>query len=442
MSSLTEAILFFRDDDIVKEMYFSEFEAVLDDVVGVPDFAGEQLQAVFVQINGALKVTGAVFFTISFDKRGRIAGSWNIPLRHLLDHANFGPDLGAGMIRVACRSACPVSWYRQQLWDPEMENNQTFIAISVAVQRNRLGIVSDEASAPTAAAVSPFFQESAPPAPPAARADSVDAAQPIFHRAYRARLKALRQAEQLRLATQAERFETLAEKQAEQFAEKLAATEKALARATKTGAELEARCRQLQTQMTKQQAELESRNAEYEALLEKGGEAAQSELDALKTGYQERLQRELERLAADYEERLRKRETELYQRATEIVGLRDELGRLREQNNELMLKDDNAILTEMAEKGVVFVAYHPGIEHLVIDRHDMPAYLRDPQAYAAERCEVSLEQYQRWLVHYSLPVCCYQDERGEYCGQPLDKVMKPKLFRSGDSDRCEAHKLG
>ena len=27
MSSLTEAILFFRDDDIVKEMYFSEFEA-------------------------------------------------------------------------------------------------------------------------------------------------------------------------------------------------------------------------------------------------------------------------------------------------------------------------------------------------------------------------------------------------------------------------------
>ena len=442
MSSLTEAILFFRDDNIVKEMYFSEFEAVLDDVVGVPDFAGEQLQAVFLQINGALKITGAVFFTISFDQRGRIVSSWNIPLRHLLDHASFGPDLGAGMIRVACRSACPVSWYRQQLWDPLMEDNQTFSAISMAVQRNRLGIVSEAGAAPGAAAVSPFFQERAPQQQSVVRDDSADAQRPAFHRGYRVRLKALRQAEKLRLATQAERFEALAEKQAEQFSRKLAAVEEQLAAAISARVELEAHCRQLQAQLARQQTTLDSRNAEYEALLKKRGEAEQGEVDALISGYQERLERELERQSAGYEEQLRKRETELYQRATEIVGLRDELGRLREQNNELMLKDDSAILAEMAEKGVVFVAYHPGIEHLVIDRQDMPAYLRDPQAYAAERCEVSLEHYQRWLIHYRLPVCCHQDERGEYCGQPLEKLMKPKLFRSGDSDRCDAHKLG
>lgn len=440
MSSLTEAILFLRDDDVVKEMYFSEFEAVLDDVVGVPDFAGEQLQAVFVQINGALKITGAVFFIISFDKRGRIAGSWNIPLRHLLDHANFGPDLGAGMIRVACRSACPVSWYRQQLWDPVMDNNQTFSAISLAVQRNRLGIVSDEVFS-REAEISPFFQTKAavtasPSSPTAA------SAQPVFHRRYRARLKALRQAEQLRLATQAERFEARQEQQAEQFSRKLADLETALAESENAASTLDSRCRQLQAQLSEQQALLDSRNADYEALLEKGGESAQQELDVLKASYQQGQARELERQAAAYEERLRMRETELYQRATEIVGLRDELGRLREQNNELMLQDDSAILSEMAEKGVVFVAFHPGIEHLVIDRHDMPAYLRDPQAYAAERCEVSLAHYQSWLVHYRLPVCCFQDERGEYCGQPLDKVMKPKLFRAGDSDRCDVHKHG
>ena len=141
MGGLREAVIFFSDHAVVKEMFFVEFEAVLDDVVGIPDFANSELRAAFVQIDDKLSVLGLVLFSISFDSRGRVAGHWNIPLRHLLDHASFGPDLGAGPVRVACRSACPVAWYRRQLWDPDAG---TFNQISTAVMRNRLGIIVEE----------------------------------------------------------------------------------------------------------------------------------------------------------------------------------------------------------------------------------------------------------------------------------------------------------
>ena len=97
MGALTEAVVFFKDDSVAKEMFFSEFEAVLDDVVGIADFAGDEVQAAFVQIEDSLKILGAVFFTISFDTRGRVTGNWNIPLRHLLDHASLvsPPTLGS-----------------------------------------------------------------------------------------------------------------------------------------------------------------------------------------------------------------------------------------------------------------------------------------------------------------------------------------------------------
>ena len=78
----------------------------------------------------------------------------------------------------------------------------------------------------------------------------------------------------------------------------------------------------------------------------------------------------------------------------------------------------------------------------MIDREEMPSYLRDPQSFAAHRCEVSVERYQRWLQHYRLPICRHQNPAGEYCGQPLIKVMRPKLFREGESDRCKDHRGG
>ena len=136
---------------------------------------------------------------------------------------------------------------------------------------------------------------------------------------------------------------------------------------------------------------------------------------------------------------MRDRERELYLRAKEIVDLRRELSVLREQNRGLMLNSDNQLLQTMSEKGVVFVAYHPGVEHLVISQDEMPGYLNDPLAYVASRCEVPDGQYHEWLAHYRLPICRHRDSNGQYCGEPIPKIMRPRLFRPGESDRCHEH---
>ena len=41
-----EAVVFFEDGAVSKEMTYSEFEAILDGVVGMDDFAGDTLKAV------------------------------------------------------------------------------------------------------------------------------------------------------------------------------------------------------------------------------------------------------------------------------------------------------------------------------------------------------------------------------------------------------------
>lgn len=439
LGGLREAVIFFSDLAVVKEMFFVEFEAVLDDVVGIPDFANSELRAAFVQIDDKLSVLGLVLFSISFDSRGRVAGHWNIPLRHLLDHASFGPDLGAGPIRVACRSACPVAWYRRQLWDPDAG---TFNQISTAVMRNRLGIIVEERGKQRAGAgnVANFFKAadkklstqgvSSPASLPSA---------PVFHRRYRQKLRAARHAEKLTLAAQAESFNSALEAQAEGFTRQLREREALIQQQKAKLDELLKTEQELQGHLDRQQRLMQEKTQELEALVIKGGQDSERQMLELRKSYAEDLERRLHTQSISLEEALHKRERELYQRATEIVELRGELSSLREKNRALMIGSDDKLLKTMVEKGVVFVAYHPGVEHLVIAQDEMPRYLRDPVAYVASRCEVSSAEYRDWLAHYRLPICRATDDDMQYCGQPIKKVMRPMLFRPGETDRCQHH---
>ncbi|MBQ0796707.1 hypothetical protein [Zhongshania sp.] len=451
MGALTEAVVFFKGSDVVKEMFFAEFEAVLDDVVGIPDFASDEIQAAFVQIEDTLVVTGVVFFIISFDGRGRVTGHWNIPLRHLLDHASYGPDLGAGPIRVACRSACPVAWYRRQLWDPDTGAHGTFSRISAAATRNRLGIISESGNRVIPRGnVSDFFKTQAEvkatPAPvdqaqpqsqPPSQAQPKSA--PVFHRRYRRKLLAIRSAEQLKLATQAETYTSALESQAEEFTRQLRERELLIKDQKAKLEDLSKLEQEVQSRLDKQQRLLHQKTEELEALLSRGGHDYQEQMEELRKEYAEELDRRLKDQALQLEDTLHRRERELYDRSTEIVELRGELSTLREQNRTLMVDSDDKLLKTMVEKGVVFIAYHPGVEHLVISQEEMPEYLREPLLYVASRCEVSDAQYREWLAHYRLPICRATDDDMQYCGQPIKKVMRPMLFRSGESDRCHEH---
>jgi hypothetical protein len=438
---LTEAVIFFKGAVVVKEMFFAEFEAVLDDVVGIPDFASDEIQAAFVQIDETLRVTGVVFFTISFDSRGKVTGQWNIPLRHLLDHASCGPDLGAGPIRVACRSASPVAWYRRQLWDPDTSAAGTFSLISTAVLRNRLGIISERADRVVSREnVSNFFKTPANGPPQSECLTRTDAvAGPVFHRRYRSKLRAIRSAEQLKLATQAEAFRSALESQAEDFTRQLRDRESLIGDQKAKLDELLILEQEVQSRLDRQQRLMHQKTEDLEALFETGGQDYQGQMAELRKEYAEELERRLKDQAFNLEDTLRRREQELYDRATEIVGLRGELSTLRDQNRMLMVDSDDKLLKAMVEKGVVFIAYHPGVEHLVISQDEMPEYLLEPLAYVASRCEVSDAQYREWLAHYRLPICRATDDENQYCGQPIKKVMRPMLFRAGESDRCHEH---
>jgi len=441
LGALTEAVIFFKDENVVKEMFFAEFEAVLDDVVGIPDFASDEVHAAFIQIDDALRVTGVVFFIIGFNAHGKVTGHWNIPLRHLLDHASYGPDLGAGAIRVACRSACPVAWYRRQLWDPDTAVAGTFSRISAAVLRNRLGIIVDrrEQAVPREN-VADFFKASAAIPWAATDVQAVESKPtPVFHRRYRLKLRAMRSAEQLTLATQAESYISALEAQAEDFTRQLRDRELLIKDQKAKLDELLRGEQEVQARLDRQQRLMHQKTEELESLLERGGQDYQRQMTELRNEYAEELERRLKDQAINLEDALHRRERELYNRATEIVELRGELSTLREQNRTLMVDSDDKLLKTMVEKGVVFIAYHPGVEHLVISQDEMPEYLRDPLVYVASRCEVSDTLYREWLAHYRLPICRATDDDMQYCGQPIKKIMRPMLFRSGESDRCHDH---
>ncbi|WVM93440.1 hypothetical protein ULG90_05765 [Halopseudomonas pachastrellae] len=115
---LTEAVMFFSERGISKEMLFPEFEALLDGLVASPEFADETVEAVFLQINARLQVRAAVFFTLDFDLDGYVNRLWNMPLRQIAERAERGPDMGGGPIRLVCLGYNKQPQYRPMLWKP------------------------------------------------------------------------------------------------------------------------------------------------------------------------------------------------------------------------------------------------------------------------------------------------------------------------------------
>ena len=147
-SSVTsEAILFFDHRGISKSMLYADFEAILDGMVGVPEFADKEVRGAYCLVNGQLRVRSLVLFTIDFDEDGMADTTWNVPLRHLAEHAGQGPDMGAGPVRLACRSQCPVAWHQDQMWDPGMKPGANdFIAIRDSIRERgpKMGLEMDD----------------------------------------------------------------------------------------------------------------------------------------------------------------------------------------------------------------------------------------------------------------------------------------------------------
>lgn len=431
-STTNEAVLFFDETGIAKEMLYGEFEAVLDNVVGITDFAGREIRAVYLLIDGKLQIQAACFFLISFEKDGSADKRWNIPLRHLVEQAGKGPDLGAGPIRLACRSQCPVSWHERHLWDPLPVNNvNPFHLLKLAIKENRLGILEVEEPKPVATANAVTVSGQA-----LASVDDVrETLSRQFRQEYKRRVAAMKEDFRLQLAGMKNQFEEELKAVRRAQHSVLAESQEGIQSVKALLRDEKRRNQQLQTQLDDQLAAVEQLRQELSSHAGVDSDA----IEALRHQYEVELSGRLEQATQELKEHLDRRDVELFYRDEQINSLRDEILRLRQERDALIGGGGDQLLKQLTGAGITFVAYHPGLDYLTIPPADIPVYLEAPYAYVAERCGVSEQDYQNWLAHYELPVCNHADEHGHRCGLPVGKVSRPGHFVAGESDRCTRH---
>jgi hypothetical protein len=86
-------------------------------------------------------VQAVVLFLFRVNEQGYVDPAFNLPLDYMAEHAGEGPDLGSGIINLACRSQCPVPWHGINLWQPATgAETHPAMLVQKAVWRNRLGL--------------------------------------------------------------------------------------------------------------------------------------------------------------------------------------------------------------------------------------------------------------------------------------------------------------
>lgn len=437
---MVEAVLFFNDGSICKEMLYPEFEAVLDGVVALPEFADRQMHAVYVMINPRLQVRAAVFFCLDFNDDGSADAGWNIPLRQLAERTGRGPDMGAGPIRLACRSQCPVSWHQMHMWDPKVgpERND-LVVLRETIKRNQLGLLVEEET-PQAVpaerlqmvAEDTWYAAEAGKDAAAKRSESHEREQrqkaALLIKQQRQRitnLERLREEDALKLTA-------AAEKERKALQEEIRTLQQKLQQQTELSASLHA-------QMTAQGESFQKAREEMSKQLRALEVSGRVEIGAAREQFEHEAQARIAAAIAEYKEQVAIRDVELAYRNELDAQLEEEIQRLKAECETLRHSGDR-VLEELSRQGVVFMAYHPGAGHLTIALRDLARYRANPLAYAAAKCFVSEEQYRQWLEHYQKPACVAALSSGERCAMPLDKIDAPSRFVIGESNCCARHR--
>nr|WP_298143972.1 chromosome partitioning protein ParA [uncultured Pseudomonas sp.] len=441
-AQMVEAVMFFNEQGgICKEMLLPEFEALLDGVVNLPEFADQQLRVAYVLINPRLLIKSLVFFYLDFDERGAPDAGWNIPLQHLAERAGRGPDLGAGPIRLACRSQCPVSWHQMHLWDPNLAPGKNDLTLlRDAVKRNSLGLLIDDDSTQ---AVAPerlhMASEDKWYAPDAAQ-EIADIATEKLDRDQRQKAAQLIKQQRLRIAsvTQAHEEELAKLKLAnDQQSKNLQAQIHGLHQALQQQEALNASLKeQLAAQAASFQASREEMTEQLRALEHHG----RNKGDVLRSQLEAEMKAKIAAAVVEYKEQIAIRDVELAYSKEQDGQLQREIERLKREHDEQAGQSGEQILERLSRLGVVFVVYHPGAGHLTIALQDIARYQDNPMAYVAAKCFVSEAQYSQWLGHYQQPSCEARLPNGERCSIPIDRVDTPSRFVLGESNCCARHK--
>ncbi|MGE8496030.1 MAG: chromosome partitioning protein ParA [Pseudomonas sp.] len=441
---MVEAVMFFSErGGICKQMFFPEFEALLDGVVNMPEFADEQMRVAYVVINPRLLIKAVVFFYLDFDERGAPDKGWNIPLQHLAERAGRGPDMGAGPIRLACRSQCPVSWHQMHLWDPSLAPGQNdLVLLRETIKRNSLGVLVEDDSAQ---AVAPERLQMASEeqwyAPDPAKEVAEKLAEKM-EQEHRVKTAQLIKQQRLRIASLSQQHEEELAKfrlAGEEQSKNLQAQIHGMHQALRQQEELNA---SLKTQLAAQASSFQSSREEMSEQLRAIERSGRTESDILRAQFDGEMKAKIASAVVEYKEQIAIRDVELAYRNEQDAQTQQELERLKRERDALTNQGGDQILERLAKLGVVFVVYHPGAGHLTIALQDIARYQDNPMAYAAAKCFVTEEQYRHWLAHYQQPTCEASLPSGERCAIPIDRVDTPSRFAVGDSNCCARHKAG
>jgi len=393
-----EAIFFLDDGNVSKEILHVEFEAILDNYVGIPEFKNQVQQAAYVSIVDNLRVDKVVLFSINFDDQGHVPHSWNLPLRYMASLAHEGPDLGDGPIKVLSADDPVEPEYHQYLWDSGKRLVEVLTAINCAVKQNKLGTYVDSGQVSFANSLQ---------SPQVIHATHF-AGQPIGgaqHYLSNNLESALRE-QQARLRTELEAGHA-------DSMQKLAIEKAQLVEQS------DALSRQMQA------LESESRR-QIEIIVDK---------------YRAKLRSQLAEQESHWQNVLAEKELALHYAQNKEQQMRDELEHMQRSQPTEQAKAIQSFLQQLIDEGVELIVSENRLGSYGLKLHQIHDYLENKDAFWAAQNGISEQQYKAWRKHYEHPVCQAGASTGCLCGAVIRQVDHPRNFILGESDVCHEHRI-
>ena len=135
-----EAVLFLASSQVCAQYKIDEFDSLLDGIFRAPEYAGQTLEAVFIQLDAKLALRRLVFFNLTFDDVGSVQASWNLPLRQLAEKGIAGPSINGHSLQIFHPKNNTVASYEPFLWMPSAATFKALIGTLLsAISNNSLG---------------------------------------------------------------------------------------------------------------------------------------------------------------------------------------------------------------------------------------------------------------------------------------------------------------
>ena len=460
-----EAVFLFSALKIVGQFTFGQFEKMIELRDPHESLKGKTVKAAHLQLDAQLKLRALVLFNLPFDHQGKVDAQWDIPLRHLAQMADKGPNLGDGRINISCRSQCSVDWYQQDLWEPDGNQTKVFFdCLLNTIKINKLKfeiieknveevlltdmddlLVIDEdlpalTSAQNNAKKALDISESLAPV----LTDSVivddekedlkkqilinhdksqqKVAQLLTEQKTKYDLVIQRKNEELEQVKRVLRNEMQADKQMVQALQLKISQLKVLHESLgSTVHDKDEKIDDIQFKYDQQIERYASLKEEYLALVRQQNHHANAQSDD--AGITE-LNDEINSMHIQLEGALN-REDDLQKELTAVKAIK--------AATKASPENDNVLLEKMIAQELIFTAYHPGAGHISIPSRQVNSYLKNPNQFAAQKCSVKLKDYEIWLTHFEQPLC-------GRCGIDINRVNNPSEFVFTRHAFCTSHR--